>query len=74
MSKKITPSRNISFYICLTDWYHEIGETDIKTYPSLAFMKKHVKCYDECSIVKITLKKDGTFSASIVKSGSCKYM
>lgn len=51
----MTSKKKIKAYICTTtaDW--ELGETDVKVYPSVECLKRHNKCHTECGITELTI-------------------
>jgi hypothetical protein len=41
-------------YMCMTDYYHEIGEGPVcKVYSSIKQIKDEMPCVEECGIVKV---------------------
>lgn len=52
--------RILKLYVCETDWLHELGEEmktpDVVMYPSVASLKRHRSCWEECGIVELEVK------------------
>lgn len=44
-------------YICEIAYDHELEYTDVKIYYSIATLKEHTKCWQECGIVEVEIKK-----------------
>ena len=44
-------------YICGTDWQHEMEITEIEVYPSVVELKRHSKCWKQCGIIKLEIRK-----------------
>lgn len=44
-----------TFYLCATDWMHELGEAADGTtvYPSLNWLKKLRPCWKSCGVVMV---------------------
>jgi|APFre7841882654_1041346.scaffolds.fasta_scaffold71377_3 hypothetical protein len=52
--------RKVKAFMCGIAWQHELGETDVRLYPSAKVMlsgpKGHVFCAKECGIVEVEVK------------------
>lgn len=49
------------FYICGVAMQHELGETVVKTYPSVKVLKESSDCWRECGIVEVNLDEHKIF-------------
>jgi hypothetical protein len=66
--KNMNEERTVTGYMCKVDWDFEIGNASDgnKVFPSVANLKEHLKCTDECGIVEVEVRlkrvmQDGQF-------------
>jgi len=54
----LSNTRTMTLYMCGVDWDHELGEAadGTRLYPSLASLKKHAKCSDQCGVIEVTVE------------------
>lgn len=52
--------KKVRAFICGIAWQHELGETDVRLYPTketlLKSEKKHFLCDQDCGIVEVEVK------------------
>jgi hypothetical protein len=48
-------TKKITCYVCTTAINWELGETDIRVYPSISSLKRNSKCHEECGITEVTV-------------------
>lgn len=51
-------NRVVVGYMCKTDFDHELGVASDgnKVFPSIETLRKHLRCVDECGIVKVEVR------------------
>lgn len=45
-------------YICGTDWFHELGNTKVFVFHSIAELKATIDCWKDCGIVKLKIQEE----------------
>jgi len=49
-------TKPIKAYMCGVAWQHEIGNTEVELFASVASCAKTRKCTDECGIVEVEVR------------------